>query len=57
MLKNESHYYDTSVEPAPRFATSADIALAEQLRHQLEERYFGPAAAHSAEPTRSGEMH
>ena len=40
-------YYDADVEPAPRFASDADIKLADQLRHQLEERYFGPAATPS----------
>jgi hypothetical protein len=38
---------DPGVEPAPRFASDAEIKLAEQLRHQLEERYLGPSAAPS----------
>ena len=57
MLKNESHNHDAGAEPSPRFATAADIALAEQLRSQLEERYFGAAAAHSSSAPRSGEVH
>ena len=38
---------DTGVEPAPRFASDAEIKLAEQLRHQLEEQYLGLATAPS----------
>lgn len=56
-LKIELHNHDASVEPAPKFATDAEIALAEQLRYQLEERYFGPSAAHSPLKTGSGEAH
>jgi len=33
----------TSVEPGPTFATDAEIELAAQMRHQLEERYFEPS--------------
>ena len=57
MVKIELHYYDTGVEPAPRFATDAEIALAEKLRHQLEERYFGSSGAHSPSQPRSDEIH
>jgi len=57
MLKIESHHHDTGVEPAPRFPSDAEIALAEQLRHQLEERYLGPAAAPSPLPAQSSEGH
>ena len=55
MLKIELHNKDTGNEPAPRFATDAEIALAEQLRYQLKERYFGPSAARSSLKARSGE--
>jgi len=44
MLKTQLHNRDTGVEPAPRFASDAEIKLAEQLRHQLEERYLAPSA-------------
>lgn len=39
----ESSYFDQHViaDPEPRFATDAEIALAERLRQQLEERYLG----------------
>lgn len=55
MLKIESHKVDTSAEPTPTFATEAEIALAEKLRHQLEERYFGPSAARPSLKASSGE--
>ena len=49
MLKTLSPSHDTGFEPAPRFASDAEIALAEHLRRQLEERYFGrPAASETA---------
>jgi hypothetical protein len=41
MLKTLSPGPDPGFEPEPRFASDAEIALAEQLRRQLEERYFG----------------
>jgi hypothetical protein len=39
----ESSYFDQHViaDPEPRFATDAEIALAERLRKKLEERYLG----------------
>ena len=57
MLKTQLHSHDTSVEPTPRFASEAEIRLAEQLRHELEERYFGPPATPSPLQTRPGEDH
>jgi len=45
MPRTQPHNHDASVEPAPRFASDAEIALAEQLRHRLEERLLGPSAA------------
>jgi hypothetical protein len=47
MPKIELQEQDVSVEPAPSFASDAEIALAAQLRHQLEERLLGPSAAAS----------
>ena len=32
-------------EPTPRFATDAEVAFAERLRHDLEKRYLGPSTA------------
>ena len=45
MLKMLSPGPDVGFEPAPRFASDAEIALAEQLRRQLEEFYFGRTAS------------
>jgi hypothetical protein len=55
MPKIQLHNHDPGVEPTPRFASDAEIRLAEQLRHQLEERYLGPSAARSPLQARSGE--
>ena len=57
MLKTKLPDHDASFEPAPRFATEAEIELAEHLRCQLEERYFGPSAALSHCQARSDEVH
>ena len=57
MPKIESQEQDASVEPAPSFTSDAEIALAEQLRRQLEERLLGPSAAPSPLPARSDEDH
>ena len=57
MVKLELHNHDTGGEPAPRFATDAEIALAEKLRRQLEERYFGSSDTHSPLQGRSDEIH
>ena len=32
---------DPPIDPRPRFASDAEIALADRLRRQLEERYLG----------------
>ena len=55
MPKIPLHNRDPGVEPTPRFASDAEIKLAEQLRYQLEERYLGPSAARSPLQARSGE--
>jgi hypothetical protein len=55
MPKIELHNRDTGVEPAPKFASDAEIALADRLRHQLEERYLGASAARLPLKARSGE--
>jgi hypothetical protein len=48
---------DASVEPTPKFPSAAEIELAEQLRHQLEERYLEASAAPPSPQNRSGESH
>jgi len=55
MLKMLSPEPDAGFEPAPRFASDAEIALAEQLRRQLEERYFGRTAS-ATWPTLPGQQ-
>ncbi len=57
MLKTQLPSYDAGFEPAPRFASDAEIELAEQLRRQLEERYFGASAVPPIPPVRSGKDH
>jgi hypothetical protein len=55
MLKIELQNRDTNGDPAPSFATDADIEFAGQLRHQLEERYLAPPVATAALWERSSE--
>jgi hypothetical protein len=57
MLKIQLPNHDTGFEPAPRFASDAEIELADRLRRQFEERYFGASAAPSNSPVRSGKDH
>jgi hypothetical protein len=58
MLKIELYNHDSSDdEPAASFATDAEIEIADQLRHQLEERYLAPSAPSSPSQGRSGEGH
>lgn len=57
MRKNELSDRDASVEPAPLYASDADIELAQQLRHQLEERYLGPSQAPSSLRYRKADSH
>ena len=45
MLNVELYNHGTNGDPMPSFATRAEIELAEQLRHQLEERLLAPSAA------------
>ncbi len=44
MLKTQLPSYAIGFEPAPDFASDAEIELAERLRLELEERYFGRPA-------------
>lgn len=47
MLRIELHNHDANSDPTPNFTTDADIELAVQLRHQIEERYLAPSAPYS----------
>jgi len=44
-------------EPRPRFASADEIALAEALRRQLEERYLGRPATELALPAHPARSH
>jgi hypothetical protein len=57
MNRTELYNQDTDRDPAPCFATDAEIEIADQLRHQLEERYLAPCAPSAPLPARSGEVH
>ena len=55
MLKVELYNHDINVDPAPSFATDAEIEFADQLRHQLEDRYLAPSAPSTTLPVCSRE--
>lgn len=57
MRKNQLPDRDANVEPAPLYASDAEIELAQQLRHQLEERYLGPSEAPSSLRYRKSDNH
>ena len=57
MPKIELQEQDASVEPPPSFPSDAEIALAERLRHQLEERLLGSSVVPLPSPARSDEDH
>jgi hypothetical protein len=50
---------DTNVgsDPSPQFATDAEVAFAQWLRHQLEQRYLGDSASGSDVAPAAGEIH
>jgi len=49
------HPYRHDDEPAPQFATAADIALADALRRALELRYFGSGGGRPPAPAAANE--
>jgi hypothetical protein len=53
MLKIELHNHDLRGDPAPSFATDAEIEIADRLRRQLEERYLARPAPSATPPARS----
>jgi hypothetical protein len=57
MLKIELPDQNTGSEPTPQFATDAEVAFAERLRHKLEERYLGRSDATSDVGARRREVH
>ena len=57
MFKIELYKHAPGGEPTATFATDAEIAIADQLRRQLEERYLAKSAPSSPSQERSGEGH
>jgi hypothetical protein len=44
-------------EPTPQFATDAEVAFAQWLRNQLEQRYLGQSATTLEVGSRLSEVH
>ena len=57
MLKIERHNQDTGSDPPARFATDADIEIANLLRRQIEERYLATSVASPPMQVDSGKGH
>ena len=57
MFKIELYKHAPGGEPTATFATDAEIAIADQLRRQLEERYLAQSVPSSPSQERSGEGH
>jgi hypothetical protein len=55
MLHVELHTLDIDRDPAPSFPTDAEIRIAEQLRHRLEERYLVATTAVPSLPPHSND--
>jgi hypothetical protein len=43
----EIHDPENGLDPAPAFASDVEIALADKLWRQIEERYLGSSQSHS----------
>ena len=41
-MLDSQHLADLAYDPPPRYPSDAEIALAERLRHEIEERYLAP---------------
>ena len=50
MLELEPYYQNASGDPVVTYATDDEIAIADHLRHRLEERYLKRGEAGSSEP-------
>ena len=57
MLKTELNNHDASDDPPATFATDAEIEIADQLRRQLEERYFARSDTLPPLPVNSSNGH
>jgi hypothetical protein len=57
MLKIQMSDSHVGSEPSPQFATDAEVAFAQWLRHQLEQRYLGDSVSRSDLAPKAGEIH
>jgi hypothetical protein len=57
MLKIEISDSHVGSDPSPQFATDAEVAFAQWLRHQLEQRYLGESAAGSEHAPKAADIH
>jgi len=57
MLKIELSDPHAGFEPSPQFATDAEVAFAQWLRHQLEQRYLRRSEATAELIPQLGEVH
>jgi hypothetical protein len=57
MLKIAMSDSPVGSEPSPQFATEAEVAFAQLLRHQLEQRYLGHSTAEEDLARSAGEIH
>ena len=57
MLKIQMSDSHIGSEPSPQFATDAEVAFAQWLRHQLEQRYLGDSVSGSELTPKAGEIH
>ena len=57
MLKIDFPDQQIGSEPAPQFATDAEVAFAQRLRQKLEERYLRGGAASSDLMAEPAEVH
>ena len=57
MLKIAMSDSQVGSDPSPQFATDAEVAFAQWLRHQLEQRYLGESASDSDLTPEASEIH
>jgi hypothetical protein len=57
MRETEQYNHDNIGDPPASFATDAEIAIADQLRHQLGERYLALSAPYLPLQVRSRKEH
>jgi len=55
MTESEPENHGTNGDPVVAFATDAEIALADRLRHRLEQRFLARSMRNDAGPTEPAE--